>query len=616
MTTSKSRAPYSTAAAAGESATVTAWPARLSAMRRNSRIERSSSTTRMEPVGDTRPQCSIAFANEATRRHKSVIKPSPMKLGSLAPLLLVSIVGSGLGCSGSAPLDGRPPDRAASAIDLGPVAPGQQVDFVVGLAVRAPTLLHKFVASRRAVDAPLAPDDFAGSFAVSQEDYARVVSWMRQSGVFITRTTAGRTTVSATGPASAIQALFGVELHQYSDSNGTFFAAASPINIANNLVGTVNGVVGLSGSGGWLPHLAWPDLSAGAALAPADMHTIYNSAAIANPGMGETVAILGSGGAPDPVKDLGDFMTHYKPYNMTTVSSYMQVNVGGPNRDDPTTAQGEAIENVLDAEMVLSMAPLANIVHVLTATNSPGLFTDGVSYIVNQLPAAHAATVSYGGCERGAAQEVAVLDTLFEQAQAQGQQWFFASGDTGTDGCRDGSGNMHITAGWPTSSPYVIGVGGTEIGNGGTEIVWNQNGANGEAAGGGAPSEIFSKPAYQTGKTPNDNARDTPDISAIAGGGGVFVAYQGQHGTVGGTSAASPLCAGAWALVDQGKGGNGITDALTKIYGVGTAGFNDVTSGNNGGPGGTGVGYAAGTGYDLATGWGSPNIANLIANLP
>ncbi|HEY2746707.1 MAG TPA: S53 family peptidase [Polyangia bacterium] len=536
-----------------------------------------------------------------------------MKLLGLASLFLASTIG----CSANTPLDGRPPDRVASAVDLGPLAPDATVDFVVGLTLRQPTLLHRYIASRSSHDFSLAPVDFAESFAVSAQDYARVVSWMRQSGVFITRTTAGRTTVSATGPAAAVEALFGVELHQYSDAEGTFFAAAGPITVANDLLGVVNGVVGLSGTSGWKPHLAWPDLSAGAALTPTDMHTLYNSAAIANPGMGETVAILGSGGAPDPVTDLGDFMTHYKPYNLTTVSSYMQVFVGGPNRDDVATANGESIENVLDAEMVLSMAPMATIQHVLTATNQPGLFTDGISYIVNQLPQAHAATVSFGSCERGAAQEVAVLDTLFQQAQAEGQQWFFASGDTGTDGCRDGSGNTHITAGWPDSSPYVIGVGGTEIGSSGTEIVWNQNSATGgEAAGGGAPSEIFSKPAYQMGKTPNDNARDTPDISAIAGGGGVFVAYHSQHGTVGGTSAASPLCAGAWALVDQGKGGGGITDALTKIYMMGSAGFNDVTSGDNGGPGGSGAGYAAGPGYDVATGWGSPNIANLITNLP
>ena len=43
--------------------------------------------------------------------------------------------------------------------------------------------------------------------------------------------------------------------------------------------------------------------------------------------------------------------------------------------------------------------------------------------------------------------------------------------------------------------------------------------------------------------------------------------------------------------------------------------FNDVTLGDNGGPDGLSAGYAAGPGYDLATGWGSPNVATLITNL-
>jgi kumamolisin len=541
-----------------------------------------------------------------------------MKLRNLLPFVLPLTIG----CSASAPIDpgsgsaAALPDRVQSAIDRGRMAPDALVDFVVGLSVRRPEALDRFVATRAVGDAALAPEEFADRFAPTAQEYWRVVSWLRAHGAFVTRTAAGRTTVSAYARADVVESLFAVELHRYSDAEGDFFAASSPLNVANELVGTVNGVVGLSGADGWRPRLSWPDLSAGAALAPADMEKLYGSAAIANPGMGETVAILGAGNPPDPTGDVGDFMTHYKPYGMTSAPSYTQFLLGGPTREDASSAGGEYIENVLDAEMVLSMAPLATIVHVLVATNSPGLFTDGISYIVNDVSKAHSVSVSYGGCERGAAQEMPVMNTLFEQAQAEGQQWFFASGDSGTDGCRDGTGNMHITAGWPTSSPYIVGVGGTMIGSGGVEVTWNQN-ASGGGAGGGGPSEVLTKPAYQMGKTPNDNARDTPDIAAIAGGGGVFIAVKGQHGTVGGTSAAAPVCAGAWALVDQGKGGMGITDALTKMYGIGTSGaFNDITVGDNGGPDNKSPGYPAGPGYDLATGWGSPNVAQLIAHMP
>jgi len=537
-----------------------------------------------------------------------------MNLRSLSLFALLPLI---VGCSASAPIDGQVSARVDRAVDLGRMAPDAQLDFVVGLALRDRPALQRFIATRVVGDVPLAPDDFAAGYAPTAQQYWHVVSWLRAHGALVTRTASGRTAVTAHATVAVVESLFGVELHEYRDDDGPFFAAAGPIAVSNELVGTVEGVVGISGSGGWLPHLAWPNLGAGAALSPLDMEMLYGSSAIAMPGMGETVAILGAGNPPDPTADLAAFMNNYHPYNIKTApTGYSQFFVGGPTRESAASANGEYIENVLDAEMVLAMAPYAKIVHVLTATNSPGLFTDGISYIVNEVSQAHAVTVSYGGCERGSAQEMAVMNTLFEQAQAEGQQWFFASGDTGTDGCRDGAGNKHITAGWPTSSPYIVGVGGTMIGNGGVEITWNQNSASGgEAAGGGGPSEVFTKPAYQMGKSPNDNARDTPDISAIASG--VFIQVKTQHGTVGGTSAASPIVAGAWALVDQGKGGTGITDALTKIYSIGTSGaFNDVTMGNNGGPDGLSAGYPAGAGYDLATGWGSPNVAQLIAHMP
>jgi subtilase family serine protease len=537
-----------------------------------------------------------------------------MSLRTLLPLVVPLMIG----CSGSAPVDGQVPDRVQRAVDLGRLAPDTRLDFVVGLALPQPTTLHRYLATRALGDVPLGPDGFADAFAPTTQDYRRVVSWLESHGALVTRTVAGRTTVSAQASAAVVESLFSVELHQYSDADGSFVAASAPLSVGNEVFAAIDGIVGLSGSGGWQSHLSWPDLSAGAALVPSDMESLYGSAAIAMPGNGETVAILGAGSAP-AMADVADFMSHYKPYGMTAPpTNYSQTLLGGPTRDDAATAANEQVENTLDVEMVLSMAPLATIVHVVVATNSPGLFTDGISQIVNEVPKAHAVTVSYGGCERGSAQEMAVMNTLFAQAQAEGQQWFFASGDTGTDGCRDGAGNKHIAAGWPSSSPYVIGVGGTMIGNGGSEVVWNQNSASGgERAGGGGPSEVLTKPTYQIGKTPDDNARDTPDIAAVAGG--VFMSWNGQHFQVQGTSAATPICAGAWALVDQSKNGVGITDALTKIYMIGTSGaFNDITSGNNGGPSGlpTDPGYAAGPGYDLATGWGTPNVAQLIAHMP
>jgi MYXO-CTERM domain-containing protein len=94
----------------------------------------------------------------------------------------------------------------------------------------------------------------------------------------------------------------------------------------------------------------------------------------------------------------------------------------------------------------------------------------------------------------------------------------------------------------------------------------------------------------------------------------------------GGTSAASPLAAGMFALL-AGEVGCSQGDVHAEIYALGTAQqkggpkvFNDITSGSNDyvdpNSGITIQGFSAGAGYDLATGWGSVDLAALVSNWP
>ncbi len=542
-------------------------------------------------------------------------------------LLVAALVATG--CSSTKPLEGAAINpRIAHAVDHGPVAPGTELEFVVGTRLRSVDAVQKYVANMKFSGDSMSPYDFGETFAPSAAEYAKLLTWLRASGFTIVRTTQGRTSVTVRGTADAIARALQSELHSYDDFNGAFQALAAPPRLPPGIGNVVIGFVGLNGGDGWAPHLRIPDPNAApppaGAATPTTLHTMYNSAAVTSAGMGETVAILGAGNAPNPTTDVNKYLSTQKPYNVTALANgqYTQVFVGGPNRDDATTAQNEYLENCLDIDMVLAMAPFAKVVHVFTATNGGGLFTDGISYIVDQVPQAHAVSVSYGTCERGAAGEMPVMNALFMQAQAEGQQWFFAAGDTGTDGCRDGAGNTILSAGWPASSPYVVGVGGTEV-SGTTEVVWNDN-QTGNGAGGGGVSESLDKPAYQMGVTPNDASRDEPDVSALAGSPGLAIVVNGAANAVGGTSAATPIWAGVWALIDQKKGGAGIKDGLTHMYSLANATatkaiFNDVTSSgvftNNGGPGDQQTGgYPVGAGYDLATGWGTPNVANLLAD--
>lgn len=569
-----------------------------------------------------------------------------MTSGRIASFMIAAL--AVVGCDGRRPIEGgQPSPRIAGAVDLGAVPPSTEIDFVLGVRLAAPAPLGKFLDERRVTGDALEPYDFADAFAVSAGEYARIVTWLRAHELEVVRTTPGRTTISVHATAAAILRAFGSELHAFEDADGRFTAAIGSLQLSPDVAGSVSGTVGLAGEPAWrshrvgtpvpVPNVSKCTLGNGSGLGADDLQALYgySAAGVSMPGSGEVIAILGTGRAPDPTKDVGGYVSEYAlPANVA--QQYKQIFVGGPNRDPSSLANQEYGENVLDAEMVLALAPYATVAHVFTATNDAGLFADGIAYIVNDatLGKAHAVSVSYGECERGVANEMPILNALFAQAQAQGQQWFFASGDTGADGCRDGSGNKIVSAGWPASSPYAVGVGGSSFGNAvpttatvsTVEVPW--------VDAGGGPSESFDKPAFQTGvgAGANDASRDTPDVAAFADPSpGVCLVFNSNvHSGTGGTSAAAPMWAAIWAVTHQAvqatRGEAGFKSGLQTLYAIGknigagttlaNAPLKDITSGGINGPDGTPDFYTAVAGYDLASGWGTPNLARLIAVWP
>jgi kumamolisin len=536
-----------------------------------------------------------------------------------------------VGCVPRAP-GASPSARIANAIDLGKLSPDTELDLFIGLHMRNEEHLGRLLREQPYSRDVWTPVDFGEHFGVTAGQYADIVTWLEAQGLTVTQKAEGRTTVSVRGCVANIERAFAAELHSFSDADGEFVAALNGWSLAPDLSWQVSGIIGLDGDLPWRSHMKMVpragNAGTSAAYLPADIEALYNTKSITSPGQGESIVILGAGLAP-AMSDVTTYVSNGKPYGLTSLpGTYTVEQVGGANRDDMNTAQQEQFENTLDIEMIAALAPYATITHVITATNTPGLFADGVAYIVNKHPSAHAVSVSYGTCERGAAGIMPVMNAMFQQAKMEGQSWFFAAGDSGTDACRNGTGNKIISAGYPASSPYVIGVGGTQINSGTTESAWNnwndQNFLDPKGAGGGGPSESMDKPAYQMGVTPSDGARDEPDVAALAGPPFIDLTVMGAGGNkTAGTSAAAPMWAAVWALVEQGKNHETITNIHETLYTLGAANatkkaFNDVSDGsNNGGPNDNPAGgYPAGAGYDLATGWGSPNVPNLIANWP
>lgn len=192
---------------------------------------------------------------------------------------------------------------------------------------------------------------------------------------------------------------------------------------------------------------------------------------------------------------------------------------------------------------------------------------------------------------------------------------------------------------WPADDPLVTGVGGLQLfldANGNPTqppAVWNDTALFGSpAAGGGGRSSVVARPWYQNNVAATvGSSRGFPDISMSAAVDGAALVYLNANAAqrtagfylIGGTSEASPEFSGIIAIAEQipGHGLGLINPALYAMEAAGAPGLVDVTAGNNtvtfpqGGATHTVRGFAAVSGYDLASGVGTVNAALFVPEL-
>ena len=184
------------------------------------------------------------------------------------------------------------------------------------------------------------------------------------------------------------------------------------------------------------------------------------------------------------------------------------------------------------------------------------------------------------------------------------------------------SGDAGAPPSYPSISPNVVSVGGTSL------YLTAQNAYSSEAGwsnSGGGISADETQPAYQTGVvTQSTTLRTNPDVAYDSNPATGFPVYDSYNngtstpwGEWGGTSAAVPQWAALVAIADQGralagKGSlDGVTQTLPALYGLPAADFHDITTGSSS----TWPYYAAGPGYDLVTGRGTPYANQVIPAL-
>ncbi len=390
-----------------------------------------------------------------------------------------------------------------------------------------------------------------------------------------------------------------------------------------------------------------------------DFKSLYDAG---HDGRGQTIVIVDAYGSPTIASDLKHFDS---VFGLPDPNFKVVCPLGCPGFTPNNFFLGEegwTIETTLDVEWSHAMAPGASIVLAVAPSPAGNAINSVEAFVVAHYPGA-IMSQSFGIPESALVAnnaQIVQAHLNYVAAAAKGMTVLASAGDSGAT-----NGGSLANALFPSSDPLVTSIGGTQ-GNGlvstnatrtaypfgladftgtctmgprpgfptgctptgyGSEAVWNEPWL--PAAGGGAPSLIFKAPSFQSGDgistSVSHGMRTTPDVSyngAVDGGVLVFWSAEGTPiwFIVGGTSAGSPQWASLFAIANQIRAGEkgplGFVNPT--LYGL-TASqkasdFHDITAGNNQQKG-TPVGFTATTGYDLGSGWGTPDAANLVGDL-
>jgi len=559
---------------------------------------------------------------------------------------------------------GGVPPAPTGATPLTPPSATATIQIDVVLQPRDPGALAQFATDVSTPGNPLfrhylKAGQFPDVFGPTDASIAAVEAALRAEGLHPGTISTDHLSIPVTATTAQLAKAFSVGFRRYRLSGGrvAYANTAAPL-FPGNVAGLLQGVIGLDDLEAAQPlglgpspeastaPVSTPSVTGGpqpcaAAVTAGSEDDAYTADQFASAyqysslygagdlGSGQSVALFELAS-----NDTSDISTYQTCYGTNASVSYVAVDGGA------TTSDG-SVEAILDIEDVIGLAPKASIV-VYQGPNTPTGSYDTYSTIVGS-DTENVVSTSWGLCEAvatyGGSTGMAAENTLFELAAGQGQSIFAAAGDTGSEGCERGDGSTALGVLDPASQPFVTGVGGTtlwDVGPPPTETVWNETNVG---AGGGGISAVWTMPSYQSGApsslhvinsrssaTPcaagaGKYCREVPDVSADASLYlGYLIYYTGSDTGLsgwqaeGGTSAATPLWGALMALTDADSACSGtpVGFANPGLYAVaGTtsygSAFHDITSGNNDYGDYQGGLYPAGTGYDMASGLGTPN---------
>jgi subtilase family serine protease len=528
--------------------------------------------------------------------------------------------------------------RAARAI--APMVASEQLTLALTLTLRNQPQLSTLIEQLYEPTSPnyhhfLTVQQFTDQFGPTPEDYQKAINFAEKYDLTVTNTAPNRLVLDVRGTVAQINQAFRVtiEVFQHPTENRTFHAPDTEPSVEEGV--PIQGVSGLNNMEP--PRPMGLNRQSVKQITPADNLAHNNQTMRANQTgslcFGGVCYFIGSdmraAYAPGTAltgagQAVGLF--EFGPFNVSDVQAYFSL-VSQPLNVPIITELLDGVsgicgagcddgEEAIDIEQAISMAPGLSAVIVYEGNND----TDMLNQMATD-DVAKSLSCSFGFLPADPSSD----EPIFMEFEAQGQNLFVASGDGGAyygipADCANFS-NLNGCVFYPADDPLITAAGGTDLTTSGaptqtwvSEMAWI-------GSGGGFSTNGFSIPSYQipvinATNQGSTSLRNIPDVAAEANTDNIWCSNGGCFAGVGGTSLSAPRWAGFLALANQQADGNLIGFLNSTIYSIGQTAnyenaFHDITTGNNFNSGSPDL-FSAVLGYDLVTGWGSPNGSGLL----
>ncbi len=501
---------------------------------------------------------------------------------------------------------------------IGKLPANQPMDLTLTLKLRNPEQLRNLLQDLYNPASPeyrhfLSVEEFTERFGPTEDDLGQVQAFARAHGLTVKKSSANRLVVHVSGSVEAVERTFGVKMQVYRHPTEARTFYAPDVEPSVDTAIPLQGIMGLSTQN--LPRRASavrPLASASNAAAnlgsgvngsflSSDLRNAYVPGVTLD-GSGQTIGIF----SMESYK-LSDVQSYFSSQGQSLNVPVVNVLLDGMSGNCGTSCDDS--EAALDIEMALSLAPHLSAVVVYEGSTP-------LDILIQMAEDDNARQLS---CSYVFSPETDLVsyEAVFQEFAVQGQSFFASSGDGGAfslPGCTGSCWNSLF----PADDPYVTAVGGTVLatstpgGAWASETAWPMSG--GGINDSGYPIASYQAPLINGSNQGSATLRNIPDVAAVATN--VYAEVNGDQGSSGGTSAASPIWASFMALVNQQANGQPIGFLNPQIYALAqTNGYNnafhDIAGGNNFNSYSPDL-FSAVSGYDLATGLGSPNGQGLI----